>query len=365
MTGRFKSIATAALVASSFLTTAPAGAAEAPQTGSGKAELELNLPEGLPANPSLSPSLAQLRREPCDQTAIFDLSDKLEVLGWRREAANVLLVFSKHCDGVPRALRVAVNILLKLSDYKKAVEVADALIEMEPYRDNGYYLRGLANERQRQFDKAIPDYITAIELFGNKSAISSVGYMNLSNVYAALGRFCDAVLPVEAWVAVNPAKNDTSQTRAMISDLWAKGRCASASTAASESIPIARANNVITVAAAINGKRGRFVLDTGASYVALKESFATKAGVTVQEDGTVRLSTANGVTTGKLGRADLVQLGKVQATNVALVVQPDRAGTYGTGIDGLLGMSFLSRFDLTMNAKTVTLRARNSQSAQR
>ena len=46
-----------------------------------------------------------------------------------------------------------------------------------------------------------------------------------SGGYEKLGQFCDAVLPIETWVALNPEHYDTSQTRAIITTYRNKGKC--------------------------------------------------------------------------------------------------------------------------------------------
>ena len=51
---------------------------------------------------------------------------------------------------------------------------------------------------------------------------------------------------------------------------------------------------------------------------------------------------------GKLSKAAKVALGKLEAVNVPVVVQNTDAKSYGVGVDGLLGMSFLARFDVQM-----------------
>jgi predicted aspartyl protease len=53
-----------------------------------------------------------------------------------------------------------------------------------------------------------------------------------------------------------------------------------------------------------------------------------------------------------------VALKRLAAQNIAVVVQTDDRATYGNKIDGLLGMSFLSRFDVTIDARTVRLKPR-------
>lgn len=321
-------------------------------------ELEIALPDGVVRTESIRRSLEELHRERCDETALANLADALQKAGRRREAATAQIAFSKNCNGNAPAVRRAVNILLQLNDYPAVVSAATELIRLEPYGDNGYYLRALGHDRGGNCKKAIDDYATAIELFGNKEKISSVGYLGMTRCYEKLGQFCDATVPIETWVALNPSRNDTSQTKTILADLSAKGQCAAAG-GGEEVIPVGRPGQTITVAATVNGIAGRFVLDTGATFVALKRSFAQRAKVDVDESTSLRLNTANGVAEGRQGRAKLVTLKKLSAQDVAVVVQADERGTYGDKIDGLLGMSFLSRFDVTIDPKAVRLKARS------
>jgi aspartyl protease family protein len=54
------------------------------------------------------------------------------------------------------------------------------------------------------------------------------------------------------------------------------------------------------------------------------------------------------------GRAT-IRVRSLEAKNVPIVVQDDAKGSYGPGTDGLLGMSFLARFKVTMDARAVKL----------
>jgi predicted aspartyl protease len=68
--------------------------------------------------------------------------------------------------------------------------------------------------------------------------------------------------------------------------------------------------------------------------------------------------TANGPAKGHLTRADKMQLGALAAANVPVVVQKTDERSYGIGIDGLLGMSFLSRFEIQLTDAYVELKTR-------
>ena len=81
----------------------------------------------------------------------------------------------------------------------------------------------------------------------------------------------------------------------------------------------------------------------------------------MHDDSLVQLHTANGFGKAALGRADTVKLGKIEARNVAVAVQTDTDARYGEGIDGLLGMSFLSRFDVRIDARSANIKPRGPQ----
>ena len=51
--------------------------------------------------------------------------------------------------------------------------------------------------------------------------------------------------------------------------------------------------NVIKVDASINGVKGTFIIDTGATFVTVKKGFAEKAGIKIAGER-VKLNTANG-----------------------------------------------------------------------
>jgi len=173
--------------------------------------LSINVPMSVAGRDPVRRFLEELSRERCDQKAIADLGVALDKVGYRREAATAHVSYSATCGGHAPSLRAAVNILLKLSDYTTAVTVASNLIKLEPFNDNGYYLRAVAHDRGGSPKKAIDDYVTAIELFGNKDRIASVSYFAMARSYEKLGQFCDAILPIETWVSLNPMRNDTSR----------------------------------------------------------------------------------------------------------------------------------------------------------
>ena len=166
--------------------------------------LLIDVPMSIAATEPVRTPLEELSREPCDQKAIEELGTALEKVGRRREAANAHVGFSAACGNYAPSLRTAVNILLTLSDYPNAALIATKLIALEPFSDNGYYLRAVAYDRGGQLKQAIDDYVTAIELFGNKDNISSVSYLAMARAYEKLDQFCDAIQPIEILGLIEP-----------------------------------------------------------------------------------------------------------------------------------------------------------------
>jgi aspartyl protease family protein len=105
--------------------------------------------------------------------------------------------------------------------------------------------------------------------------------------------------------------------------------------------------------ARVNGRTTRFMIDTGASYVALPYSDARRLDVRPRdEDFTVTVQTANGATKAAPVMLREIRISGVTLTNVQAVVLQD-------GLDTpLLGMSFLNRLD-SFEARADTLRLKS------
>ena len=103
----------------------------------------------------------------------------------------------------------------------------------------------------------------------------------------------------------------------------------------------------------INGRAMQFMVDTGATTVAIGQPDAERMGLNYKKGQPVRMSTANGVTQGWRLRLDTVRIGDVQVYGIDAVVTPQPMPYV------LLGNSFLTEFQMTRHNDQMVLEKRH------
>jgi len=306
------------------------------------------------ALPDVGAALATLQKEPCDQLAVHKAAAVLERAHALRAAAEIMKGHGYSCADASNELHRAGELFFYLGDYDSAVRVSSDVIRRHPDVQGIYFLRAKAEQGRRQYAAALEDYVTLIRLLPNLKAVRADVFTRMSEAYESLDRPCEAIVPLQTYVALDPAQRTIVPLERRIAELATKGNCAlnyakgvARITRRSAGVPITRAE--------INGTPGTFLLDTGASFVTLSRSFASKAKPTMINTDRVEVQTANGNTSATLATADLVKLSGLMATGVpAIVTDKD----FGDGIDGLLGMSFLSRFTILIEDGQMKLTAK-------
>jgi len=102
----------------------------------------------------------------------------------------------------------------------------------------------------------------------------------------------------------------------------------------------------------INGGSVRFILDTGATAIALPAADAVRLGLDYRKGRPALIHTANGPAPAWRVKLDSVRVGGIELHNVdALVLEQ--------GLDvALLGMTFLNRVEMQRSGETMTLKRR-------
>ncbi len=99
----------------------------------------------------------------------------------------------------------------------------------------------------------------------------------------------------------------------------------------------------------INGEPVEFMLDTGATSIAIPESAALELGL--RRGHPITVETASGVATAYAVRLEQVSIGGISLQNVPAAILPDMPSE-----EVLLGMSFLRHIEFTQRGSTLVLR---------
>ncbi|WP_399681554.1 TIGR02281 family clan AA aspartic protease [Xenophilus sp.] len=102
----------------------------------------------------------------------------------------------------------------------------------------------------------------------------------------------------------------------------------------------------------INGRTVNFMLDTGATAVALSAADAQRIGLDYSKGQPVQINTANGVAVGHRIKLSSVRVGDVEVYDVDAVVSPQSMPFV------LLGNSFIGRFSMRRDADQMVLEKR-------
>lgn len=110
----------------------------------------------------------------------------------------------------------------------------------------------------------------------------------------------------------------------------------------------------------VNGDHeAQLILDTGASHTVLSRALAIRAGLLGHSPNGVTMNTVGGPVQAEVVRVNSIRVAEMEVTDSVVTIfdLPDAP----PGIDGLLGLSFLGRFEVTLDAEKPQLLLSPSQ----
>ena len=176
-------------------------------------------------------------------------------------------------------------------------------------------------------------------------------YMRAASL-ARLGHRHAAADALQMTLLLRPEEHLARQIRSELASLSNPGDTSSTGESV---VPLESQRGVWVVPVLVNGHhRGRFLFDTGASVVVLSPAFAAKVGATPRPEETLELDTIAGRTRGAWATVSSLKVGETEVRNAAVIVHPP-----GEDLDGILGNTFLNRWDLALDPDRRLLRLRN------
>jgi aspartyl protease family protein len=282
-----------------------------------------------------------LKKEPCDRTKALELVQLMfNAQDWRGTIVTSD-AFLARCGKYPPLRQLTYTAHTRLSEFELAARDATELLEGAP-TNVGYWLwRGMALEADQKPAQALADFKQAFLLQPGQGHVAN----HLASAYERQHKPCEAMVTLLEHLQANPEGAGSRALLERIAMLEAVGSC---DVGGKGQAVVNATKGMMWVEPLFNGKhRGRFLVDTGASVVTISQEFAVKLGLDLTEAATARVLTANGPITTQVALAQSIELQGARARGVTVHV----SSTLPAHMDGLLGLSFLARFEVKLDAK--------------
>ena len=292
------------------------------------------------AAPSLSDLSTELSaavdKEPCDRGKIVQLCESLLQDGEPRLCLTRSEAFFTRCGDFWRLRWATYAAHKRLSEWSPAITDATGLVTEFP-DDRDYLIwRGLAYAEKGDPLHAVADYEQALAI---EPRLGDVPF-NLADAYRKLGRPCDGIFPLEQLSFYNPGRDANARRR--LRELYDDPQCSDRMGTGKATLRFGSGARRVTSKVTLNGATpADLIVDTGASTVVLGAQLATRLGLRYDQWPARRATTAGGLRDVRIGYLDEVTVQGVSARHVECAVITDMVG-----VEGLLGLSFLARFEM-------------------
>jgi clan AA aspartic protease (TIGR02281 family) len=240
------------------------------------------------------------------------------------------------------------------SDFLAAERSSNDLAVQYPTDPSAYRSRADTSEKLGDIPGALTDMRTALSLLPDPSHVALSVYYDLARLEGKIGQYCEAVATLRDYIAYDPKNRRTQQLTTVMQNWQQQGSCAPSSGTGSAFLHYDPRSDAIIVPVKVNGLPAKMILDTGASRTALTQSLAAKTGIEASAPEGAIVTTANGTKWIPGGRARSLSLGEAHLDDVPIFISPGRS--FGAGVDGLLGLSFLGNFRVRVGGGTLQVR---------
>jgi clan AA aspartic protease (TIGR02281 family) len=298
-------------------------------------------------------SARRLVNEPCNRTLAADLVGALQKGAEYAAIIKFVTQTNAKCGTNEELLASLFFAQMNSSDYGGAEQTAGLLVTQYPADPNVYGWRSQVREKRGDVVGAYADMQTALSLFSDPSNVDLSVYDDVARLAVKTGHPCDAVATLRDFIAFAPEKRRTQQLATMMRNWQQSGGCAPLSGIGTALVRYDPNETVILVSVEVNGVPARMIVDTGASRTMLSKQFAARAGIEATDVQIVTTASGEDLVFG--GRANSISIGAARLTGVPVFLQATTGGSFGKGVDGLLGLSFLGNFHVRINAGVLEL----------
>ncbi len=288
---------------------------------------------------------ALLKGTPCALGSAVALGERLNQLGAHDSALETVSHFEGQCGVRPRLWWITLEAHRGKGELDAAVADSTRLIEDRPEDSDFWWWRGEDLDKKGDRVGAESDYRQSMAVYADRFAASRFADLMMQE-----GDRCEGVYALQHLLEEN-AEAAGSWAEAQLAELHAGVECPPEASRGSVSLNVASDGSVRTEAV-VDKRKGRFLVHA-TGYVTVTRAFAEKAGL-VASATSVGVRVADHVVPAQLAVAGEIAVGKSRASHVAVAI----VDALPDGADGLLGLSYLWRFQIERTAHTLELRAR-------
>ena len=287
----------------------------------------------------------RLSQDPCDRVKMLKFAELLLEAGDLQRTVKHSASFHTECGDFPRLRWVSYEANKRMGAYPAALADVDKLIEQWPFDKDFRWWRGEVYERMRDWDRALAEYRQAL---GLQPKLRSIPF-DLARVAERSTSPCEAIFALEQFAFHHPDHQGDPNLLLRLERLYRSKACAGLAgtgSAAIEQDP----EGMDVVELRINERvTAKFLIDMESGYSFVSKALADKLALQTAEpfiawDGAE-------VRHGQLAHIPSLALDGARTERVAaLVVEniPDLSkDQLAIGVEGVLGLTFLTRFALS------------------
>lgn len=217
--------------------------------------------------------------------------------------------------------------------YSQALAHLNKAMEENPRDTNIRYYMAVSLDRLNRVDEAATQYRQVVNQGNTDAKVLAYARTRLQALQPGGG----ASQLIASAAAVTPSVATSSRLKGRVSKVL---------------VPLKENRNALMVDANLHndgGKRqtnGTFIIDTGATYTSISQEMAENLGLDLAHAETITITTANGRIEVPKVTIDRLVVNGLEAHNVQATVIQVR---HGSSFSGLLGLSFLRQFVLTID----------------